>query len=287
MLCIVSLSDLNAAQMNVQLSLIQKLLFYEFEMGHNVMEVTKNIFCEEYKSTIDHRIAARGIKKSCKNHGNQAKVGLKPWILRPMLKAIEANSESGKLGISHFIVVQQKLNGKIIYKKEKWKLYNCYDNIFFTYYTAFCREEFPHEAVTYQWHRPYPQWLERWSARNIPFRPHWPPARERAQAPDTRIAGHPCSLCSGLQGSPCHMRWWFLPQRRRKQIHSCTCSASTLGDGVEPNLGVWLLSHGSRAEVGAVAGLQYSSGEGHMGIGPSSHPCYPEREEKKEHFSNK
>ena len=40
-----SICDLKATQMNMQFSLIEELMFYEFKLGHNVMEVTKNICC--------------------------------------------------------------------------------------------------------------------------------------------------------------------------------------------------------------------------------------------------
>ena len=43
-------SDLKAAQMNVQHSLIREHLFYEFELSHNAEEATKNIcFAKRWK----------------------------------------------------------------------------------------------------------------------------------------------------------------------------------------------------------------------------------------------
>ena len=42
-----SMYDLKAAQINVQCILIQELMLYKFEMGHNVMEtMKKHFFCE-------------------------------------------------------------------------------------------------------------------------------------------------------------------------------------------------------------------------------------------------
>ena len=37
--------DLKAAQINMKHSLILELVHYEFELGHNTMEVTENICC--------------------------------------------------------------------------------------------------------------------------------------------------------------------------------------------------------------------------------------------------
>ena len=45
-----SVSDLKAAQMNVQHSLIHELLLYEFEQGYNTVEATEEI-CYEVELT--------------------------------------------------------------------------------------------------------------------------------------------------------------------------------------------------------------------------------------------
>ena len=45
MLCIASLYDLKAAQMNVQCSLIREIIFYLFKQDHKVAEGAKNIDC--------------------------------------------------------------------------------------------------------------------------------------------------------------------------------------------------------------------------------------------------
>ena len=39
-----SICDLKVTRMNVQHISIQKLMLYEFKLGHNVIEVTKNLF---------------------------------------------------------------------------------------------------------------------------------------------------------------------------------------------------------------------------------------------------
>ena len=45
--------DLKATQMNIQYSLILELMFYNFKLGHNVTEVTKNISCVKGESAVD------------------------------------------------------------------------------------------------------------------------------------------------------------------------------------------------------------------------------------------
>ena len=55
MLCIALLSvyNLKSAQMNMQHSVIQELMFYEFKLGSNDTEVTKNIFCDKVEDAVD------------------------------------------------------------------------------------------------------------------------------------------------------------------------------------------------------------------------------------------
>ena len=50
-----SVCDLKAAQMNVQRSLIRKLMFYEFEPRLNTAKATQNIFCAKGKDSAGHR----------------------------------------------------------------------------------------------------------------------------------------------------------------------------------------------------------------------------------------
>ena len=38
---------------NVQRSLIRELWLYEFELGHNAAEATKNIYCEKTESEVE------------------------------------------------------------------------------------------------------------------------------------------------------------------------------------------------------------------------------------------
>ena len=58
-----------------------KLMFYEFEVGHNAVEVTKNICWAKCKTTSDHHTrATRLLKKFCSicmNDDDQMKSGLK------------------------------------------------------------------------------------------------------------------------------------------------------------------------------------------------------------------
>ena len=61
-----SVCDLKSAQMNGQYSLIQEPMFCEFELSHNSVEATKNIYCGKGEGTVKH-----------------VQVGLKLWILSP------------------------------------------------------------------------------------------------------------------------------------------------------------------------------------------------------------
>ena len=45
--------DLKAIRMNVQYSLIWELMLYEFELGHNAAEDTKNICYVKSEGTVD------------------------------------------------------------------------------------------------------------------------------------------------------------------------------------------------------------------------------------------
>ena len=47
--------DLKTTQMNMQCSLIQDLMLYEFKLGDNTAGATKNICCVKSQSTVDHR----------------------------------------------------------------------------------------------------------------------------------------------------------------------------------------------------------------------------------------
>ena len=72
-----SMRDLKAAQMNVQNSLIQELIFYKFELGYNTMEATKDICFVKSEDEVDHRTVTKWSKNfhsGCKNLDNQAKL---------------------------------------------------------------------------------------------------------------------------------------------------------------------------------------------------------------------
>ena len=63
--------ELKAAQMNIQYCLIWEFIFYEFKLGHNAGETTKNVKAED---TVDHSMVTRWFKKfhsGCKNLDNQ------------------------------------------------------------------------------------------------------------------------------------------------------------------------------------------------------------------------
>ena len=51
--------DLRAAQMKVQYSLIQELIFYKYEVGYNAIKATKNICCAKSEDTLDHSTITR------------------------------------------------------------------------------------------------------------------------------------------------------------------------------------------------------------------------------------
>ena len=54
---------LKTAQMNMQCCLIWKFLLYEFKLGHNSVETTKNICCAKCEGTIDHNTVNKWLKK--------------------------------------------------------------------------------------------------------------------------------------------------------------------------------------------------------------------------------
>ena len=51
--------DLKATQMNVQHSLIQEIMLYKFEEGHNAVKATKNFCCEKGEDAVDHTTVSR------------------------------------------------------------------------------------------------------------------------------------------------------------------------------------------------------------------------------------
>ena len=110
-----SVWDLKAAQINVQRTLIRELVFYEFKLGHNATEVTKNI-CAKSGGLIDHSTVIRWFKKflsGCKNLDDQTRLSrFKIVDSEAIVQAIEENlvsnsrRVSGELGISQTSVVR-------------------------------------------------------------------------------------------------------------------------------------------------------------------------------------
>ena len=59
-----SICDLKVALINVQHCLIWELLIYDLKLGHNVMEITKNISCVKGDGTLDHKTINQMVKKN-------------------------------------------------------------------------------------------------------------------------------------------------------------------------------------------------------------------------------
>ena len=55
--------DLKTTQMNMQYNLIWELMLYEIELGHNMTEATKNIYCMKGEGAIDHSTVIRWVKQ--------------------------------------------------------------------------------------------------------------------------------------------------------------------------------------------------------------------------------
>ena len=102
--------------MNVQCSLILEHILYEFKLGHNIKEASKNIYCIKGKRAVDHSTITWWFKKFCfcdKKLDNQTRSG-RPKIVnsKTVLQTITANlmnsiqRVSGELSISHFSEVQ-------------------------------------------------------------------------------------------------------------------------------------------------------------------------------------
>ena len=100
--------DVEAAQMNDQHSLIWKIVLYNFELGYNAAEVTKDICFAKNEGKVDRSTVTRWFKKfhlGCKNLDNQAQLGRPKTIdSGAILQAIEAN----------LVSITQKLSGKPI-----------------------------------------------------------------------------------------------------------------------------------------------------------------------------
>ena len=58
-----SVRDLKITKVNVQCSIIEELMLYEFEQGYKIVEATKNICYAKDESAVDHSTITRGFKK--------------------------------------------------------------------------------------------------------------------------------------------------------------------------------------------------------------------------------
>ena len=87
--------NLKKVQVNEQRSQIWELLLYEFELGHNAAEVTKNICCAKGEGRVDQSTITRRSKKfyfGCKNFDDRARSDRpKTMDSEDLLQAIEAN----------------------------------------------------------------------------------------------------------------------------------------------------------------------------------------------------
>ena len=90
--------------MNMQYIQIWKLIIYEFELGHNTIEVTKKIYCVKGESTLYHNTVTRSFKKfqsGCKNLDNQARPDRpKTLVSKAVLQTIETKQVSNTWSVS-------------------------------------------------------------------------------------------------------------------------------------------------------------------------------------------
>ena len=95
--------DLKDTQMNVKSRVIQELLLYMFQLGHNAAEATKT-FSYAKEGTVDHSIVTRWFKKfrlGRKNLDNQTRPGRPKTVdSKTVLKVKEANPASGDRRVS-------------------------------------------------------------------------------------------------------------------------------------------------------------------------------------------
>ena len=89
---------MKAAQINKQHSLIQELILYEFKLGYNVIETTKNIYTK-LEGVVDYNTVTRLLKSilftGCKDPDDQARSS-KPKTMNydAVLQATETNPVS-------------------------------------------------------------------------------------------------------------------------------------------------------------------------------------------------
>ena len=101
--------------MNMQYSLIQKLMIYGFQPGHNAMETIKNICCVKVEGPVNHTTLTKWSKKfhsDCNNLNDQTRSNrFETLDFKAILQANEANLASncqrvpGGLSISQFSMV--------------------------------------------------------------------------------------------------------------------------------------------------------------------------------------
>ena len=100
--------------MNVKHSLLRV-----FELGHNVMEATKNICCAKGEAAVDHSTVTRWVKKFrlyTNYHDNQARsTRPKSEDSEAVLQAKEVNPVSNILGVSGELSIAQSSVDRHLY----------------------------------------------------------------------------------------------------------------------------------------------------------------------------
>ena len=106
-----SMCDLKTTQMNMQHSIIQGLMLYEFKLGHNTAKATKNIHSVKAEVAVDHSTIVRWFKKfhlGCKNFSNQASSGRpKTMNSKAVSHVIMGNLESSTWRVSGEFSISQ------------------------------------------------------------------------------------------------------------------------------------------------------------------------------------
>ena len=104
MVCWHVVHDLKTAQKNIHYSLIQELTLYEFKLGCNVAEETKNICYTNGEGAVYYWTVSRWLKKICLEYKNLND----PTVdFEAMLQAIEANPVSSILRVSGELSILQ------------------------------------------------------------------------------------------------------------------------------------------------------------------------------------
>ena len=91
----------------MQCSLIQELILYEFEQGHNTVKTTNNICCAKGEGAVDH-IWLQKFWSGYRNLDNQARTGrFKTMGSEAMLQVIKANPVSSTWAVSGELSISQ------------------------------------------------------------------------------------------------------------------------------------------------------------------------------------